>query len=70
VVTGSGYVWHNRDDPLDDVNRGFIDVWDAATGDRVEGMTGRRTGSVQAIGFSPDGKTIYYRAERYHRGNP
>jgi Tol biopolymer transport system component len=70
VATGSGYVWHNRDDPLDDVNHGFIDVWDAATGDRVEGMTGRRAGSVQAVGFSPDGKTIYYRAQKYARGNP
>jgi hypothetical protein len=66
VATGSSFVkrYPPHEDTLD-TNVGGIEVWDAATGEAVEEGTPRRIGSVRAIGFSGDGKVIYYDAERF-----
>ena len=63
-MTGSRFVKkYPKEEDTVNTNVGNVEVWDAATGARVEKQTRGRIGSVRAVTFSKDGKIVYYDAD-------
>jgi WD40 repeat protein len=68
VVTGSSFHMPSSSKFNAPISVGHLEVWDAATGERIEANP-HLTGSVRSFNFSDDDQTIYYDAERFHREN-
>ena len=63
VVTGSRFVAPARNHTELPTNVGRVQVWDVATGKLIAEMNDRITGSVWAVGFKSDNRTVYYEAD-------
>jgi WD40 repeat protein len=71
VATGSGFAKKTFDGPI---SVGSIKVWDTTTGKlmaeyQAQGIVDA-LGSVEALAFSADSKTVYYKAQRYDNEAP
>ena len=68
VVTGSSFHLPSESRFNLPTSVGHLEVWDSATGKRVEDNP-LPTGRVRSVNFSGDDRSIYYDAERFHREN-